>query len=132
MRVGFDVAFSPTLSWVNLIQYDNVSEVAGFNTRLLWIPKAGREIYFVINHNVEDFNRDNQFHSSSVDATAKVNYTVRLGRPLPRHHGNPQRGCVDPPRASQRSGRATVPQSAPRYTASPAMPAPRSSVNSMT
>jgi hypothetical protein len=78
VRVGFDVAFSPTLSWVNLIQYDNVSEVAGFNTRLLWIPKAGREIYFVINHNVEDFNRDNQFHSSSVDATAKVNYTVRF------------------------------------------------------
>ena len=78
VRVGFDVAFSPTLSWVNLIQYDNVSEVAGFNTRLLWIPKAGREIYFVINHNVEDFDRDNQFHSSSVDATAKVNYTVRF------------------------------------------------------
>jgi hypothetical protein len=78
VRVGFDIAFSPTLSWVNLIQYDNVSEVAGFNTRLLWIPKAGREIYFVINHNVEDFNRDNQFHSSSVDATAKVNYTVRF------------------------------------------------------
>jgi hypothetical protein len=78
VRAGFDIAFSPTLSWVNLIQYDNVSEVAGINTRLLWIPKAGREIYFVINHNIEDLDRDNQFRSSTVDATAKVNYTVRF------------------------------------------------------
>ncbi|MEO8467417.1 MAG: DUF5916 domain-containing protein [Gammaproteobacteria bacterium] len=78
VRVGFDVAFSPTLSWVNLIQYDNVTEAAGINTRLLWIPRAGREIYFVINHNVEDFDRDNRFESATVDATAKVNYTLRF------------------------------------------------------
>jgi len=78
VRVGFDVAFSPTLSWVNLIQYDNVTEVAGINTRLLWIPRAGREIYFVINHNVDDIDRDNRFTSATVDATAKVNYTLRF------------------------------------------------------
>jgi hypothetical protein len=78
VRVGFDIAFSPTLSWVNLIQYDNVSEVAGVNTRLSWIPRAGREIYFVINHNLEDLDRDNSFHSATVDATAKVNFTVRF------------------------------------------------------
>jgi hypothetical protein len=78
VRAGFDVAFSPTLSWVNLIQYDNVSEVAGINMRLHWIPEAGREIYFVVNHNVEDFDRDNDFHSSFSDATVKVNYTFRF------------------------------------------------------
>ncbi len=61
MRAGFDFAFSPTLSWVNLIQYDNVSEVAGINMRLHWIPEAGREVFFVINHNVEDLDRDNEF-----------------------------------------------------------------------
>jgi hypothetical protein len=78
VRVGVDFAFSPTLSWVNLIQYDNISEVAGINMRLHWIPEAGREVYFVINHNVEDFDRDNDFHSSFSDATAKVNYTFRF------------------------------------------------------
>jgi hypothetical protein len=78
VRMGFDIAFSSTLSWVNLIQYDNVSEVAGINMRLHWIPEAGREVYFVINHNVEDFDRDNEFHSSFSDATAKVNYTFRF------------------------------------------------------
>ena len=45
VRAGFDFAFSPTLSWVNLIQYDNVSEVAGINMRLHWIPQAGREVF---------------------------------------------------------------------------------------
>ncbi|MBN1240748.1 MAG: carbohydrate binding family 9 domain-containing protein [Gammaproteobacteria bacterium] len=78
LRAGFDIAFSPTLSWVNLIQYDNVSEVAGINSRLHWIPEAGREVYFVINHNVADPDRDNRFHSTFSDATAKVNYTFRF------------------------------------------------------
>jgi len=78
VRAGFDFAFSPTLSWVNLIQYDNVSEIAGINMRLHWIPEAGREVYFVINHNVEDFDENNRFHSSFSDATAKVNYTFRF------------------------------------------------------
>jgi hypothetical protein len=78
VRAGFDFAFSPTLSWVNLVQYDNVSEIAGINMRLHWIPEAGREMYFVINHNVEDIDEDNRFHSSFSDATAKVNYTFRF------------------------------------------------------
>ena len=78
VRAGIDFAFSPTLSWVNLIQYDNVSEIAGINMRLHWIPEAGREVFFVINHNVEDFDRDNSFHSSFSDATAKVSYAFRF------------------------------------------------------
>jgi hypothetical protein len=78
VRAGFDFAFSPTLSWVNLIQYDNVSEVAGINMRLHWIPEAGREVFFVINHNIEDIDRDNSFHSAFSDATAKVSYTFRF------------------------------------------------------
>ena len=28
VRLGFDIVFSSTLSWVNLIQYDNVTETA--------------------------------------------------------------------------------------------------------
>jgi hypothetical protein len=78
VRAGFDISFSSTLSWVNLIQYDNVSEVAGINMRLHWIPEAGREVYFVINHNVADPDRDNHFHSTLTDMTAKINYTFRF------------------------------------------------------
>jgi hypothetical protein len=78
IQTGFEFAFTSTISWVNLIQYDNVSEIAGLNSRLHWIPEAGRELYFVINHNAEDFDRDNSFHSTFSDVTAKLNYTFRF------------------------------------------------------
>ncbi len=78
VSAGIEFAFTSSLSWVNLIQYDNVTETAGVNMRLHWIPEAGRELYFVINHNVEDYDRDNDFRSTYSDMTAKVNYTFRF------------------------------------------------------
>ncbi len=78
ITTGIDWVFSPTLSWVNLIQYDNVSDTAGINMRLHWIPQAGREIFFVINHTLqENFVRD-RFESTFSDATFKVSYTFRF------------------------------------------------------
>jgi hypothetical protein len=73
-----DVVFSSKLSWVNLIQYDNVSETAGINSRLHWIPEAGREAYIVLNHTLQDFDRDNSFKSQQADLTLKFNYTFRF------------------------------------------------------
>jgi hypothetical protein len=78
VRGGVDFVFSSKLSWVNLIQYDTVTETAGINMRLHFIPQAGRELYFVVNHNAEDIDRDNDFHSLSSDITAKVSYTFRF------------------------------------------------------
>jgi hypothetical protein len=78
VRAGIDFVFSSKLSWVNLIQYDNVTETAGINMRVHFIPQAGRELYFVVNHNVEDLDRDDDFHSVSSDVTAKVSYTFRF------------------------------------------------------
>jgi hypothetical protein len=78
VSAAFDVVFSSRLSWTNLIQYDNVSEVMGVNLRLNWIPQAGREVYFVINHNLEDMDKDNHFRSQTSDTVAKVNYTFRF------------------------------------------------------
>jgi hypothetical protein len=78
VRAGIDFAFTSTLSWVNLIQYDNVTETAGINMRLHWIPEAGRDVYFVINHNLEDVGPDNEFRSRFSEMTAKVNYTFRF------------------------------------------------------
>jgi hypothetical protein len=77
-RLGLDVVFSSTLSWVNLLQYDNVSEIVGFNSRLHWIPEAGRETFFVINHNLEDVGENDSFHTLSGDVTAKIGYTFRF------------------------------------------------------
>jgi Carbohydrate family 9 binding domain-like/Domain of unknown function (DUF5916) len=75
---GIDIVFSSTLSWVNLIQYDNISETVGLNMRLHWIPVAGKELYFVVNHTLEDFDGDNAFHTFNSDVTAKVSYTFRF------------------------------------------------------
>ncbi|MGI9259334.1 MAG: sugar-binding protein [Gammaproteobacteria bacterium] len=77
-RVGLDFIFSNTLSWVNLIQYDNDSEVLGLNSRLHWIPEAGREAFIVLNHNLEDRDRDNTFRSQVADISVKFSYTFRF------------------------------------------------------
>ena len=77
-RVGLDFIFSNTLSWVNLIQYDNDSEILGFNSRLHWIPEAGREAFIVLNHNLEDRDRDNTYRSQIADVSLKFSYTFRF------------------------------------------------------
>ena len=73
-----DVAFSSKLSWVTRIQYDNVSEIMGVNLRLHWVPQAGREGFFVLNHDLEDRDLDNRFHSELFEAAIKFSYTFRF------------------------------------------------------
>jgi len=74
---SIDYIFSNRVSWINLIQYDNVSETMGINMRLHWIPQEGQEFYFVINQVMEDYDRDNRFHSERTDMTVKFSYTFR-------------------------------------------------------
>jgi len=71
------VAFSSTLFWVSLLQYDNVSEEVGINTRLQWIPEAGQEGFIVLNYALEDRDKDNTFRSASSDISIKFKYTLR-------------------------------------------------------
>ena len=78
MTLRADLIFSSTVSWVNLIQYDNVSETAGINSRFHWIPEAGREFFIVLNHSLQDFDRNNSFRSDHADLTLKFNYTFRF------------------------------------------------------
>lgn len=73
-----DVVFSATMSWSTLLQYDNVSESMGINTRLHWIPQAGREAFIVLNHNLQDLDLDNRFTSAAADLAIKLNYTFRF------------------------------------------------------
>ena len=73
-----DFIFSNTLSWVNLIQYDNISESIGLNSRLHWVPQAGRNIYLVVNHNWVERITDGNFHSTTSDVTIKADYTFRF------------------------------------------------------
>ena len=72
------IAFSSTISWSNLLQYDNVSEVMGFNSRLHWIPEAGRQAFLVFNYGLADPDKDNTFHTTNSDLSLKFSYTFRF------------------------------------------------------
>ena len=73
-----ELIFSSTLSWVNLVQYDNVSENLGLNSRLHWIPQAGREGFIVLNRNMTDLDRNDSFVPMAADLAVKFSYTWRF------------------------------------------------------
>lgn len=75
--ISTEVVFSSTLYWITLVQYDNVSEELGINTRIQWIPTAGQEGLIVLNHNLQDFDKDNRFQSALSDLSIKFKYTLR-------------------------------------------------------
>ena len=74
----FEAVFSNTLSWVNLVQYDNVSDSIGLSSRVHWTPQAGRNVFFVVNHNYAERISDGDFHSTNTDVTIKADYTFRF------------------------------------------------------
>jgi len=76
--ISTQVAFSSTLYWITLTQYDNLSEELGINTRLQWIPRAGQEGFIVLNYNMQDRDKDNTFESAFSDLSAKFRYTFRF------------------------------------------------------
>jgi hypothetical protein len=76
-----DVAFSSTWSWSTLAQYDNESEEVSVNSRLRWIPKAGQEMIFVLNHGfiVDEPipGAGREWRSLNSDIVLKATYTFR-------------------------------------------------------
>ncbi len=49
VRFKFDVNFTPNIVWSNFIQYDNVSDAPGLNSRFRYILRDGREFFLVVN-----------------------------------------------------------------------------------
>ena len=72
-----EVVFSSRLAWVNLFQWDNDSNVLGINSRLHWVPRAGQEGFFVINHSLAETALDPHYRSQTADLTLKFGYTFR-------------------------------------------------------
>ena len=73
-----DIAFSNRWSWENFVQYDNVSYSLGMNSILRFIPRAGREVVFVVNKEYVDLLRDRNFIEVYTDMTFKFTYTFRF------------------------------------------------------
>lgn len=74
-RVGSELAISRDWAW--LAQDDNVTRELGFNSRLRWMPKAGRELSFVFN-NVQARRADNSYKTLLDDYRLKLTYTLRF------------------------------------------------------
>jgi hypothetical protein len=71
-----DVAFNSRWSWSNLLQYDNTADRFGINSRLRYIPEAGKEMLLVLNHGA-DVHADNSVSSAQSELNLKVSYTFR-------------------------------------------------------
>ncbi|MFQ6006432.1 MAG: DUF5916 domain-containing protein [Woeseia sp.] len=71
-----DIAFNPMWSWSNLIQYDNSAEAVGLNSRLRYIPEAGRELLLVLNRGYS-VDALNSLTSSDNELNLKFSYTFR-------------------------------------------------------
>ncbi len=74
--VRSDFAFNARWSWSNLVQYDNTVEAFGVNSRLRYIPEAGREMVLVLNHGAT-IDPSNHLSSTASDINLKVSYTFR-------------------------------------------------------
>ena len=70
--------FSNKWSWVNLIQFDNVSNNLGIDSRLHWTPQAGRNVFFVVSQGFERDSVDDRFTSTQTDIVMKIDYTLRF------------------------------------------------------
>ena len=73
-----DTQFTPFMALVNIVQYDTMSRVLGWQSRYRWILKPGNDLYVVYTHNwVEDPLRD-RFGTLDRRAASKVLYTQRF------------------------------------------------------
>ena len=72
--MNMNFAFNADWSWVNLMQYDNGSDTVGINSRLRWTPRAGENLYLVLNYNTD--SQDGAFRGLQVrDSEVVLKYT---------------------------------------------------------
>ena len=77
-RVVPELQFTPFLTWVNNVQYDTVSGVAGWQSRFRWIVRPGNDIYIVYTHNWLDDPLLAQFATQDRRLSTKAVYTYRF------------------------------------------------------
>ena len=70
------INFTPDMGWSHLIQYDNVSESIGYNTRFFWEFKPGKKFYAVIRQNYGD--EDHLFSLRESEFAIKALTTFRF------------------------------------------------------
>ena len=68
--------FSPEVSWNNLIQFDNDSNLIGLNSRLRYEFEPGREVFVVLNQGLQ--NDRGSFKTITSELAVKIGLTFRF------------------------------------------------------
>ncbi|HSI74493.1 MAG TPA: carbohydrate binding family 9 domain-containing protein [Lunatimonas sp.] len=76
IRLNSSYDFSPWVSVNFNIQYDNVSERLGTNSRFIWVIDPGNTFFVVHNHNWQRFT--DRFNVMETQSTVKLAYTLRF------------------------------------------------------
>jgi hypothetical protein len=63
---------------LQILQYDNLSELLGIQSRLYWIPRARQPLSLVLNHSMQDLDKDRSFTAVETELSARINYTFRF------------------------------------------------------
>lgn len=70
-----DVAVTPDLTWSAVVQYDNLSDTLGLNTRVRWTFRPGNDVFLVVGE-TWDYD-DARLRHLSGDVTLKIGVTLR-------------------------------------------------------
>ena len=78
-QIDLGLDFTPDISLSSNIQFDDVTEVLGTNTRFRWILTPGTDIFFVYNHNwLNNPALDKRFFTIQQGGAMKIVYTYRF------------------------------------------------------
>jgi len=70
---------TPDLGLSNYVQYDDVSNVMGYNGRFFWQIRPGNIIYLVYNNNMErQFNTETRFNIQEQQIKLKIQLSIRF------------------------------------------------------
>ncbi len=78
-RLGYvrvQASFTPDLIWYNLVQYDNVSDDLGYQSRITWEFRPGAKLFLVVNQNIDRDGTDLTWQRT--DVTMKLGVTLRF------------------------------------------------------
>ena len=75
-RLRTNFSFTPELSWNSFVQWDNVSETFGINSRLRYIPNPGHEIFLVFNETLDEDG--DSLRPLFQEVAFKISYTIRF------------------------------------------------------
>jgi hypothetical protein len=73
---------SPWISFINQLQYDDVSEIVGLFARMRWIVRPGNDVFLVYSHNWQNYGTglldQPWLRTLSNGGSVKLNYTYRF------------------------------------------------------